>query len=154
MSIVDFKVSKPGYDISSTLPDQLVVSGQYGPPMCDLRPRQKHYGQVNFNITKIAANTTIILHQFTHGYDYIPGFLSAWSFPAGTDPNSLLFNNTFGIGDIDMRLNNGLYMAIYTDPQKFTISLQNSDPTNSVSNILGSIRFYVFAYHFVVKQSL
>jgi hypothetical protein len=145
------KVSLPGIDANgvenAVSLKQLVIDTSYPFPKCDLRSRPKHYGTINFTVATIAASTTIILYQIPHSYTYIPSYLVAWNFPAGTDPNSSTNNATFGTGDIDMTFNTGLYVNMYTDINNFTISMTNPVPS-SVTNITGTIRFYIFADDF------
>lgn len=140
------KISIPGFDVKTASPDQLSVSSDHAVPKCDLRPSPKHYGLIFFSITNLAGGTGKTLYQIPHGYSYIPAYLTQWNIPIGTDSLSVTDNATYGIGDADLSLNNGLYISMKTDNQYFTVSAYNG--SGLAASATGSIRFYIFADDF------
>lgn len=146
MTDFGLKVSLPGNDVSTSNLQDLVIDTNYPFPKCDLRIKPKNYGIINFTIATISGSTPVIVYQQPHSYGYIPEFLDAWFYPAGTEPLAAV-NTTFGIGDIDATLSNGLYVAVYVDNVNFYVSVKNLSGT-PVTNSVFSIRFYIFADDF------
>ncbi len=141
MSDYGFKVSLPGSDARYALANQLVASTTLPNWKCDLRPSNKHYGTINFRIGSLAMGASITIHSVAHGYTYIPSFLTSWSYPAGTGGGASS-NQKFGIGDITSTL--GFDVVMKTDTTNFTVVGTNNS-LGVMTNLIGSIRFYIFA---------
>ena len=142
------KASIPGADVISAPPLFLTLDINYPILKCDLRVNPKNYGIVNFTIASIVNLTTpVILYQQPHGYSYLPGFLVAWNFPTGTDgthPDS----STYGTGDLDGlgTFTSSVYIASFVDSTNFYIMITHK--AGILTNVTGSIRFYIFADDF------
>lgn len=144
-----FKVSKPGVDVTTASIENLVVDSNYPVAKCDLRKTPQNFGLINILISSLAANSTITVYQQPHGYNYIPQFLTAWSFPRGTNPLSQFGPNaTFGIGDVNANFELGLTIVMYTDNTNFTITAHNSSLSSPIAGISLTVRFYIFADDF------
>lgn len=143
------KVSTPGNDVNTTSLQNLVVDTNYPFWKCDLRPKPKNYGLINFTVSSIANGASFIIYQQPHGYAYIPTFITAWNYPVGTNPNISYLNETFGIGDIDASSSSisPCYISMYVDNQNFYVAISNSSGSTS-AGITGTIRFYIFADDF------
>jgi hypothetical protein len=148
------KISKVGTDVTSTSLTNLVVDDVYAFPKCDLRANPKNYGLINFTIASVPAYSggqpgQVTIYQQAHGGNYIPSFLTAWSFPAGTANSSIYPTSasTFGIGVIDASLGSGILIDMYTDNLNFYIVALNYQ-NSAITNVTGSIRFYLFADDF------
>lgn len=146
MSDFGFKVSLPGVDAQTALHQELIASTILPTWKCDLRSTPKHYGTINFTIASITASQSITIYQIAHGYSYIPSFVTAWSYPAGTGGGAST-NQTFGIGDIDCTLGSGLVYVMKTDATNFTVTATNNSASTRTS-LAGAIRFYIFADNF------
>lgn len=142
-----FKISIPGVDVQTAAIKDLVVDSNYPFAKCDLRKSPKNYGLINFLIGSLGTGASITIYQQPHGYNYIPSFLTAWSFPPGTTPSNPSSNTTFGIGDIDCSLGSGLYISMYVDSANLYITATNSGGS-PVGGSNGTIRFYIFADDF------
>lgn len=142
-----FKVSKPGVDVTTAAVKDLVVDSNYPVVKCDLRIKPKNYGLINFLVKTIAPGVRITIYQQPHSYDYIPDFLTAWSYPLGTAPSTPLTNSTFGIGNIDATAGSGALIEMYTDAVNFYVIASNSGGS-TLQGLNGAIRFYVFADDF------
>lgn len=144
MSNYGFKISVEGKDVQTAVLSELVASTILPTWKCDLR--LKNYGTIYFNISSIASGATKIIYQVPHSYNYIPSFITAWSYPAGTGGGSTS-NQTFGIGDIDCTLGSGIVYGMRTDSTNFTIAAFNGS-AGTLINLAGTIRFYIFADDF------
>lgn len=148
-----FKISTPGNDVETAALADLVVSSSNANLKCDLRSNPRNYGLVNWSIANLPFNVPTIIHQHKHGYSYAPSFIDAWSYPAGTVPANKLSNSTFGIGNQDGSLGNGLVIKCYTDNVNFYIVATNSSLfQTALTNLSGQIRFFVYADDFVPSQ--
>lgn len=138
------KVAIPGVDAARARSDQLAMSSQYSNLKCDLRKQPRNYGILNFSIASLSAAVT--LFQQKHDYKYVPAFLVAWNYPTGTTPADGATNSTFGIGNVDASLGNGLVITISTDNQNFTITA--TPLSGTLTNVQGTLRFFIYADDF------
>lgn len=143
------KISLPGYDARTASPEFLSVDSDFPLLKCDLRKNPKNYGTLNITVASlpVGSGSAIQIYKQSHGYSYIPTFLTAWEYPPGTDPLSNL-NTTFGIGDLDASIGQNFYISMYCDSQNFYITgytLSGSPVTNTSF----TVRFYIFADDFM-----
>lgn len=147
------KVSRIGAEVTTAPLTDLIIDDIYPFPKCDLRINPKNYGIINFTVASVPADSggipgQVQIYQQAHTYTYIPDFLVAWNYPTGTDPsNTFNSNSIFGIGDIDATLDLGVLIVSYTDDTNFNVVALNIQ-TTPLTNIAGSIRFYIFADDF------
>lgn len=145
------KISEDGEDISSL--DKLVVDSKYPTWKCDLRSNPKHYGvlKCTFNLGVGEVKT---LFSIKHGYSYIPSFLVAWNYPAGTDASGNISgdNQTTGLGSIEIFTNSIPFDVILVralvDNTNFKIVVGNEFTANAYSNLYAELRYYIFADDF------
>lgn len=145
------KVGLPGYNVKTATSQQLVASTILPNWKCDLRPTTKNYGTVNFTIASLSSGSSVTIYQITHGYTYRPSFVDAWSYPAGTGGGASS-NQTFGIGDMDGSLGAGFSLTVRVTTSTFTITGSNSS-AGTLSNLAGTVRFYIFADDFQIASS-
>lgn len=138
-----FKIALPGSDVSSASLKELILDSTYPSLKVDTLANPVHAGiiSVDWKTTGlvIPANTTKILYQFQHNYDYIPTVIGTYAYDAGLTKSE---------GLLPLLLEGGTATAVLTiDSDKTYINLKyySGDGSNSISPFLLKVRFYVFA---------
>lgn len=148
MNTDDFgkKITLPGKSTTSDNPLDYVVDSRYPTLKVRLGTDPVHYGVINFTVGNIPPGNTSRVVTVEHGYDYVPAFFMAWSYPAGT--GSITSNSTYGEGTLEIFLDpsNVVYFVPYTDANNFYIDFLNiTGNTLNATNLTGQLRYYILA---------
>lgn len=144
MSDFGLKVSQEGNDVKGLR--NLLLNSKYPQWKCDIRVNPKLYGFIQATVN-LGANETRTIFTLPHLYNYVPSFMVAWNYPAGTDKTSTITSSTYGIGAINIT-NTDFSLTSFTpqiDGSKFTIV---ASTTNAMTVLYAEFRFYIFAEDF------
>jgi len=135
-----------------TKDDKTILDDNYPLWKCDVRPNPRHFGLVQVTIGTLAAGTTKEILVVDHDKKYVPSFLVAWNYPAGTSPGIASTNQTFGIGILST-LTPTSFSFSYKMTDKQFIILVNGDPVSDTTNIYAELRYFIFAEDFPLVAS-
>lgn len=76
-----FKITLPGYDVSTATPEQCAIHSKYASPKVKIDATPRHYGTVKITFTKNPpSGATTTLYTVPHGYSYTPFALASGTF--------------------------------------------------------------------------
>lgn len=135
------KVSPDGEGVDSK---NLLLDDTYSAWKCDMRKNPRHFGIVQATISRIGAETRTVF-TMNHGYGYVPSFLVAWGYPAGTDSVGSTTRQTFGVGLLQVTNPVFTQFTYKVNLNTFSIIVTSS---GAQSNLYAEFRYFIFAEDF------
>lgn len=137
MSDYGFKVSLPGYDVSTATPEQCAVHSGYPPFKSKTNQTPPHFATVSVDFTAtITQNLTQTLYSISHGYTYIPFTVSSILFNSGAGTTAV------GIGRAGVGAN--LDINAFCTTSNFIITIYDNFNYTSNSAFM-TVNYYIFA---------
>lgn len=137
--------------ITVTQGGKTILDGKYPAWKCDLRRNPKPFGLVRVTVKSLPAGVTKNILTVDHNYKYVPSFLVAWNYPAGTNPGSASLNQTFGIGILSVSSPINYSFEYQMNDNSFKINAIGG--ASDITNAYAEFRYFIFAEDFPLATS-
>lgn len=136
-----FAIAQPGSDAADPSVLHKVVDSLYPSPKINTKANPPHAGLIDLNWASsisVPNQTTKLLYQIPHGYNYIPGAFAGFSFDNGTTRISGTL--PFSLGGIGL-------IILDADPTYVNLKYYSTDlaSTTLIPPFTMLIRFYITA---------
>lgn len=138
-----FRIALPDNKVQTADIKDEVIDSRYPSPKINTKANPPHVGIVYINWAtaglSFALGETKIIHQFPHGYDYVPSTFGVFSFDDGTNRVS---------GTLPFQFGSLGYIILEADVKNVYIKYFSVDaisPSIPVPQFTFQVRFYVMA---------
>lgn len=137
--------------ITVTQGGKTLLDDRYPAWKCDVRRNPKHFGLVRVTVKNLPAGATKNIITVDHEYKYVPSFLVAWNYPAGTNPGSASLNQTFGIGILSVSSPVNYSFDYQMGATSFKINAIGG--LSDITDAYAEFRYFIFAEDFPLAAS-